>query len=165
MGLKNADLTALQTMFELLQNHYPERLGRLFLYEAPMAFYAIWRAVSPFVDPVTKTKINFVFAKNAHDEFEKVFDLHLLPRELGGEGEWHPIEEAHRQYRQQAAQRGNQAGKEDAATAAAAGPLGGGDGGGGGATPSSRPDSAGKAAATVTAAAVGAPPQPEMVAA
>ncbi|GIL70781.1 hypothetical protein Vretimale_3839 [Volvox reticuliferus] len=103
LGIKNADLTALQVMFELLQNHYPERLGRLFLYEAPMAFYALWRAVSPFVDPVTKTKINFVFAKNAHEEFEKVFDLQLLPRELGGEGDWHPIEEAHRKAMERAA--------------------------------------------------------------
>jgi hypothetical protein len=36
-------------MFELLQNHYPERLGQLFLYEAPTAFWAIWKAVSSFV--------------------------------------------------------------------------------------------------------------------
>ncbi|PNH03837.1 Phosphatidylinositol transfer protein CSR1 [Tetrabaena socialis] len=83
----------------------PERLGRLFLYEAPMAFYAIWRAVSPFVDPVTKTKINFVFAKQAHDEFAKVFDLQLLPRDMGGEGDYLPINEAHHQAVARAAAR------------------------------------------------------------
>ncbi|KXZ52707.1 hypothetical protein GPECTOR_8g102 [Gonium pectorale] len=121
LSVKNADLTALTVMFELLQNHYPERLGRLFLYEAPMAFYAIWRAVSAFVDPVTRTKINFVFAKNAHEEFEKVFDLQLLPRELGGEGDWHPIEEAHKKAVERLAQR-------QAAAAVAAATAGSGSG-------------------------------------
>ncbi|KAG2439240.1 hypothetical protein HXX76_004601 [Chlamydomonas incerta] len=109
LSLKNMDLTALQVMFELLQNHYPERLGRLFLYEAPVAFYAIWRAVSPFVDPVTKTKINFVYSKHAHDDFEKVFDLHLLPTDLGGQGDYHPIEEAHKRALERVAARAGSA--------------------------------------------------------
>ncbi|KAG2453571.1 hypothetical protein HYH02_001790 [Chlamydomonas schloesseri] len=151
LSLKNMDLTALQVMFELLQNHYPERLGRLFLYEAPVAFYAIWRAVSPFVDPVTKTKINFVYAKNAHDDFEKVFDLHLLPTDLGGEGDYHPIEEAHKRALERVAARAGSASPSPSPSGA------NGTGSAAAAAPAVAPAGEGAAAAAAAGAAVGAP--------
>lgn len=44
----------------LLQNHYPERLGCVVCYKAPSFFSLIWRCASPFLDPVTRHKVDFV---------------------------------------------------------------------------------------------------------
>ncbi len=43
-------------------------------YPQNLFILALWSFLCQ-VDPVTKTKINFIFAKTAHDELEKVFDL------------------------------------------------------------------------------------------
>jgi polyribonucleotide 5'-hydroxyl-kinase len=60
-GLSNAPpiRTALATM-EILQNHYPERLGKSICWRAPSLFSVTWKAVGPLVDPVTRQKIAFV---------------------------------------------------------------------------------------------------------
>jgi hypothetical protein len=47
-------------MLTMLMNHYPERLHRVYLVDAPVLFRAFWALISPFVDPVTKEKFQFV---------------------------------------------------------------------------------------------------------
>lgn len=47
--LSNCDSAALLTIFRLLQNHYVERLHRMYLYAAPSIFYGVWAVVKPFV--------------------------------------------------------------------------------------------------------------------
>ena len=37
--------------------HYPDRLAILFVINVPMLFSAIWKLVSPFIDPVTVKKV------------------------------------------------------------------------------------------------------------
>ncbi|KAJ2458918.1 hypothetical protein GGI02_005949, partial [Coemansia sp. RSA 2322] len=45
---------------DTLANHYPERLGRGVIFSPPRFFVAFYSIVSPFIDPVTKSKIAFV---------------------------------------------------------------------------------------------------------
>ncbi|GIL91980.1 hypothetical protein Vretimale_18506 [Volvox reticuliferus] len=96
-GLKasNCDLATLRNVFDLLQNHYPERLHTLWLYNAPVVFYGIYRLVYPFIDPVTREKVRFVYEKDAEAEFLAAFDREVLPSEIcsKGTGRWITIKE------------------------------------------------------------------------
>ena len=44
-------------MLQIVQNHYPERLGRAVNFQPPFLFDLFWRAIRPFVDPVTRDKL------------------------------------------------------------------------------------------------------------
>jgi hypothetical protein len=44
---------------DILQTQYPERIHRIFLFHAPVSFRVFWNIVKPFVDPVTKEKVQF----------------------------------------------------------------------------------------------------------
>lgn len=61
--MKNLDVGALQAVFEVLQQHYPERLGELWFLNAPFIFWGLWRVVSPFIQQATKEKIKFLSNK------------------------------------------------------------------------------------------------------
>lgn len=43
----------------VLQDYYPERLGKLFIVHAPRVFMAVWKVVYPFIDENTKAKVSF----------------------------------------------------------------------------------------------------------
>ena len=47
----------LQIFLNLSAAHYPERLGTFFVVSAPSVFNTLWRAISHFIDPVTKQKV------------------------------------------------------------------------------------------------------------
>ncbi|KAE9986866.1 hypothetical protein EG328_004585 [Venturia inaequalis] len=43
----------------ILQGHYPERLGRALISELPWYITTFFKFVSPFIDPITKSKMKF----------------------------------------------------------------------------------------------------------
>ncbi|KAH8722412.1 CRAL-TRIO domain-containing protein [Phaeosphaeriaceae sp. PMI808] len=46
-------------VLDILQSHYPERLGRALLTHLPWYVTAFLKLISPFIDPVTKSKIKY----------------------------------------------------------------------------------------------------------
>ncbi|GFR40545.1 hypothetical protein Agub_g1118, partial [Astrephomene gubernaculifera] len=69
----------------VLANHYPERLGLACCYHAPTLFSMTWKAVQPFIDPVTKQKIVFV-EKGAQGNAEMAarFPIDQVEQCMGG---------------------------------------------------------------------------------
>ncbi|KAI5289341.1 hypothetical protein KEM54_004035 [Ascosphaera aggregata] len=43
----------------ILQNHYPERLGRAMIINIPFAINGFFKLITPFIDPVTREKLKF----------------------------------------------------------------------------------------------------------
>lgn len=71
----------------ILQNHYPERLYRAYCIRPPFVFYAFYKIVSPFIDPVTKKKIVMLRDKVIHKPDNQLFnevDLNVLETCVGG---------------------------------------------------------------------------------
>ncbi|GAA6002228.1 hypothetical protein JCM10207_003136 [Rhodosporidiobolus poonsookiae] len=62
-GQKGGQPTTLgqaRKVLEILQTYYCERLGKAVCVNIPQIFYAFYKLVGPFVDPVTKEKIRFL---------------------------------------------------------------------------------------------------------
>lgn len=70
----------------ILQNHYPERLGVAFLYNPPRIFEAFWKIVKYFLDPKSFQKVKFVYSmnKDSVEVMRSYFDVDNLPTEFGG---------------------------------------------------------------------------------
>lgn len=85
-GLKNAvPLRVSMQGNTILMNHYPERLGCAVCYHAPSLFTITWKAVSPFIDPVTKQKINFIDkGKKEAEQMNALFHMDKMESEIGG---------------------------------------------------------------------------------
>lgn len=52
-------LSLSRTALQILQMHYPERLGRVFVGNVPWLFVAFMKIVMTFLDPVTREKVQF----------------------------------------------------------------------------------------------------------
>ncbi|KAI8609743.1 CRAL-TRIO domain-containing protein [Chytriomyces sp. MP71] len=57
---------------EIFQNHYPERLGWICIMNPQWYIWVLSKVILPFIDPVTKAKVNFMYAKNAKKGTSKV---------------------------------------------------------------------------------------------
>lgn len=70
----------------ILQNHFPERLGACFFYDAPGFFTALLTMLKPFIDPVTRDKIFFAKSATATDneDCKRLLDLENTPQAYGG---------------------------------------------------------------------------------
>jgi hypothetical protein len=58
------------------QNHYPERAHTIYIVNAPVVFRFFWALVRPFIDSVTRKKINFVTGnQQIQATFEAIVDV------------------------------------------------------------------------------------------
>eukprot|EP00128_Syssomonas_multiformis_P017703 Colp12_sorted_trinity150504_noHs@25047 len=63
--------------------NYPERLSHLFMINAPWFFTAIWKMITPLLNPVTTDKIK-ILGSNYLKTLQEYIDLSEIPEELGG---------------------------------------------------------------------------------
>lgn len=93
MDLKGVGLTKAPQVYGyvkqasgLSQNYYPERLGRLYLINAPWGFGTIWSVVKGWLDPVTVQKIH-VLGSGYQKELLAQVPAENLPKQFGGKCE------------------------------------------------------------------------------
>lgn len=90
MDLKGVGITSVPSVYgyvrqasAISQNYYPERLGKLYLINAPWGFSSVFSAVKNFLDPVTVDKIK-VLGSNYRAELLEQVPMENLPKEFGG---------------------------------------------------------------------------------
>ncbi|WPH04303.1 putative phosphatidylinositol transporter [Acrodontium crateriforme] len=90
MDLKNVGIMKapqvygyLQNTAGVSQNYYPERLGKMYLINAPWGFSSIFSVVKRFLDPVTVAKIH-VLGSGYQKELLAQIPMENLPKEFGG---------------------------------------------------------------------------------
>lgn len=93
MDLKGVGITKAPSVFgyvkqvsAMSQNYYPERLGKLYLINAPWGFSGVWSVVKAWLDPVTVEKIH-VLSSSYQAELLKQVPAENLPKEFGGKCE------------------------------------------------------------------------------
>lgn len=90
-SMRNAPpLKTSRTTLHIMQAHYPERLHKAFLIQPPFLFFAAFKAISPFIDPVTRDKIVFVRGSKQDQTalLAKHFPLSSLEKCLGGTSDY-----------------------------------------------------------------------------
>ncbi|KAK7358719.1 hypothetical protein VNO77_00657 [Canavalia gladiata] len=91
-GYANSDVRGYINALSILQDYYPERLGKLFIINAPYIFMTMWKMVYPFIDNKTKKKIVFVENKKLKSTLLEDIDESQLPEIYGGQLPLVPIQ-------------------------------------------------------------------------
>lgn len=73
----------LQAVSAISQNHYPERLGKMYVINAPWGFSGVFSVVKKFLDPVTSAKIH-VLGSGYKAELLAQVPAENLPKAFGG---------------------------------------------------------------------------------
>ncbi|KAL0065106.1 Phosphatidylinositol transfer protein (PITP) [Marasmius tenuissimus] len=56
---KNPSMTTARTVLSILQDHYPERLGKALIINVPFIVNMFFKVITPFIDPITVQKLKF----------------------------------------------------------------------------------------------------------
>ncbi|KAL1940230.1 hypothetical protein VTO73DRAFT_9182 [Trametes versicolor] len=88
---KNPSLGQARTVLNILQTHYPERLGRALVVNVPFLVNAFFKLITPFIDPLTRPKLRF----NPNCLAEGLFPPEELIAEWGGSAH---VEYKHERY-------------------------------------------------------------------
>lgn len=93
-GYSNSDIRGYLAVLSILQDCYPERLGKMYMIHVPYVFMAAWKIVYPFIDNNTKKKIVFVENKKIKSTLLADIDESQLPDIYGGKLPLVPIQDA-----------------------------------------------------------------------
>lgn len=88
-GFAHSNAPPLRTAREtvsVMQQHYPERLGRAVMLNAPRIVTDLWSSIQRWVDPVTREKVVFLSTSSAAGlaTLDSIVDRALLPADMGG---------------------------------------------------------------------------------
>ncbi|KAG9144767.1 hypothetical protein Leryth_017240 [Lithospermum erythrorhizon] len=92
-GYANSDIRGYLAALSILQDCYPERLGKLYIVHVPSIFMTAWKVIYPFIDSKTKKKIVFVEDKKMKLTLLSDIDENQLPEVYGGKLPLVPIQE------------------------------------------------------------------------
>ncbi|KAG7029143.1 Random slug protein 5 [Cucurbita argyrosperma subsp. argyrosperma] len=92
-GYSNSDIRGYRASLSILQDCYPERLGKLYIVHVPYIFMTAWKMVYPFIDKNTKKKIKFVEDKKLRSTLLSDIDESQLPDVYGGKLALVPIQD------------------------------------------------------------------------
>lgn len=73
----------LQTISAISQNYYPERLGKLYVINAPWGFSTVFNFIKRWLDPVTVNKIHILGSGYQKQLLEQI-PAENLPKQFGG---------------------------------------------------------------------------------
>lgn len=91
-GLRNMDIQGYMSVLSMLQNHYPERLKKLYLVHVPYLFWGAWKIIYPLVDKTTRQKILIFQGEIPQETLLEDIDRSQLPDIYGGQLELVPIQ-------------------------------------------------------------------------
>ncbi|KAM7269816.1 hypothetical protein ACFE04_025313 [Oxalis oulophora] len=91
-GYSSSDIRAYLAALSIMQDCYPERLGKLYIVNVPYIFMTAWKMVYPFIDNNTRKKIVFVENKKMKTTLLADIDESQLPDIYGGKLPLVPIE-------------------------------------------------------------------------
>ena len=90
MDMKGVGVTKIPSVYGYLksvsaisQDYYPERLGRLYIINAPWGFSSVFSVVKGFLDPITVAKIH-VLGSGYQSELLSQVPAQNLPKQFGG---------------------------------------------------------------------------------
>ncbi|XP_074316500.1 uncharacterized protein LOC141652800 [Silene latifolia] len=93
-GYSNSDIRGYLGALSVLQDCYPERLGKMFIVHAPKVFMTVWKMIYPFIDDNTKKKIVFVDSKQLKSTLLEDIEESQIPDVYGGKLPFTPIQDA-----------------------------------------------------------------------
>ncbi|ORX76711.1 CRAL/TRIO domain-containing protein [Basidiobolus meristosporus CBS 931.73] len=81
-SLSNMDYPFVSFMNKVLESHYPESLGVALILGAPWVFSGVWKVVSPLLDPVVASKVQFL---DKYEDLQKFIEPSMLLKQFGGQ--------------------------------------------------------------------------------
>ncbi|KAF5027394.1 hypothetical protein F66182_471 [Fusarium sp. NRRL 66182] len=102
-------------VLQILQNHYPERLGKALIINVPWIVWGFFKIITPFIDPVTREKLKFNEDMKQYVPPEQLWSLDWggdLDFEYDHATYWPALTELCRQKRENKLRRWEAAGKQ-----------------------------------------------------
>lgn len=78
-GLRCMDYEAVKILIAILAHNYPEILSKVHIVNHPWLFNACWAVISPWLDPVTREKVNFTSIA----DLSNFIDAESIPEDVG----------------------------------------------------------------------------------